>query len=147
MKPLPSFEASRVPPPTETKWALRQKTSLALAALMALSPALDTNAASKTVNPASKLEMKGNKVETFKNVTVEAIGPSHIEGQKRYQEISIINGGTEMGIKTGTILVRVLGELWTDRELIWNITKAADGEFWFELKKAWNPIYQDFTAE
>lgn len=68
-----------------------KNTSLALAALMAITPAATTYGQMEPFHPHNT-ETKGNKVEIFKNVTVQAIGPSFIDGQKRYQEIAILAG-------------------------------------------------------
>jgi hypothetical protein len=61
-------------------------------ALMALTPASSIHANANT-NPSApqRLEAKGNKAETFKNVTVQPLGPSYIQDQKRYQEIAIMD--------------------------------------------------------
>lgn len=59
---------------------------------MALTPVASSAHGRSESSPSNHMEARGNKVEIFKNVTVLAICPSFIDGQKRYQEIAILAG-------------------------------------------------------
>lgn len=129
----------------DVKSSVGMSTHLALAALMALATA--TSACKRAESsPSSRMEAKGSKVETFKNVTVQAIGPSHIFEQKRYQEIAIL-AGWDPKTHSGTLTVRVVNAMWTDHEQIGQLTKGADGELWFTSQRVGKPIYMDVPSD
>lgn len=96
-------------------------------------------------NPAGA-EVAGSKLQVSKNVTIQALGPSYIEGQKRYQEMVIVDGG-DPKLRGKPILVRVLGEMDNSSELVGTLTKGADGEYWFTPQKKGSPTYYDPTPE